>query len=65
MPNPRVTVRLPENIYSQLPTDERERSTFLIEAITQKLNPPAPEDELAQLKRRVESLERRLAERPF
>lgn len=62
MPNPRVTVRLPQNIYEQLPADERERSAFLLEAIAQKLNPPTPEDEISQLKRRVERLERQLSQ---
>jgi hypothetical protein len=44
----------------QLPQDEKERSQFVLEALLQKLNPPTPENELAQLKRRVEALEKRL-----
>jgi DNA repair photolyase len=60
MPNPRVTIRVPQNIYEQLPSDEKERSAFLLEAIQAKLNPPDPEDELAQLKRRVEVLEKQV-----
>lgn len=57
MPNPRITVRVPQNIYEQLPSDEKERSAFLIEAIQAKLNPPDPEDELGQLKQRLQQVE--------
>ncbi|MBF2045949.1 MAG: hypothetical protein EDM05_042585 [Leptolyngbya sp. IPPAS B-1204] len=57
MPNPRITVRIPQNIYEQLPSDEKERSAFLLEAIQAKLNPPNPEDELAQLKQRLQQVE--------
>lgn len=57
MPNPRITVRVPQNIYEQLPSDEKERSAFLLEAINAKLNPPTPEDELAQLKQRLQQVE--------
>jgi hypothetical protein len=57
MPNPRVTVRVPQNIYNALPANPEERSAFLLEAITAKLNPPEPEDELAKVKRQLASLE--------
>jgi uncharacterized lipoprotein len=57
MPNPRITFRLPQNIYDQLPTDAEARSAFVLEAIQAKLNPPAPEDEMAQLNRRLQQVE--------
>ncbi len=60
MPNPRVTVRVPQNIYEQLPTDERERSRLLLRLMEEYYNPKNPESELANLKVRVEALERRL-----
>lgn len=60
MPNPRVTVRFPVELYQQLPTDERERSRLIIEAVQSKLNPPEPEDEVSILKGRVEAIEKRL-----
>jgi hypothetical protein len=62
MPNPRITVRVPKTIYEQLPTNADERSAFVLAAIQTKLNPPTPEDELSQLRRRVERLEQRLAQ---
>lgn len=61
MPNPRIQLRVPQNIYEQLPTDERDRSLFIQEAISAKLNPPTPEAEIEQLRRRVEAIERQLA----
>lgn len=60
MPNPKITFRVTEEILQQLPADADERSRFCREAIQAKLNPPAPEDELAQLKRRVELLEQKM-----
>lgn len=62
MPNPRVTVRVPQNIYDQLPTDERERSQLLKRLLEEYYNPKNPENELANLKVRVEALERRLGQ---
>lgn len=57
MPNPRVTVRVPQNIYEQLPADSEQRSAFVLEAIQAKLSPPEPADELAQLKQRLQQVE--------
>jgi hypothetical protein len=62
MPNPRVTVRVPQNIYDQLPTDERERSRLLLRLMEEYYNPKNPESELANLKVRVEALERKLGD---
>lgn len=60
MPNPRLTFRVPEEILQQLPEDADERSRFCLEAVVAKLNPPSPDDELAALKARVETIERQL-----
>jgi len=57
MPNPRLSFRIPQNILDLLPTDADERSQFCLEAIYEKLNPPAPEGELGDLKQRLEALE--------
>jgi hypothetical protein len=50
MPNPRITMRVPVEIYDQLPAKSEARSQWLLDAIQQKLNPPQPQDELAQIK---------------
>ncbi|NJL54690.1 hypothetical protein HC928_05465 [bacterium] len=60
MPNPRLTVRVPQNLYQQLPTDERERSALLLRLLEAHYNPTKPEDEIAVLKARVDALERKL-----
>jgi len=62
MPNPRVTVRVPQNIYDQLPTDDRERSSLLKRLLEEYYNPKNPESELVNLKVRVKVLERRLGQ---
>ena len=60
MPNPRLSLRIPPDLMERLPQNEKERSQFVIDALLQKLEPATPEDELAQVKRRLEVLERRL-----
>jgi len=60
MPNPRVTVRVPQEIYDQLPTDERERSQLLKRLLEEYFHPVDPEDRITQLERRVGAMERRL-----
>jgi len=57
MPNPRLSFRIPASLLEQLPTDPDERSRFCLEAITAKLNPPAPESEMGDLLSRLEILE--------
>jgi len=63
MPNPRVTVRVPQEIYDQLPTDERERSQLLKRLLEEYFNPVDAEDRITQLERRVGAMERRLGDR--
>jgi metal-responsive CopG/Arc/MetJ family transcriptional regulator len=58
MANPRITFRIPEDLYRQLPTDDRERSALIRRLLEDYLNPRNPESELANLKARVERLER-------
>lgn len=53
MPNPRVTFRCPEDIYQQLPADERERSRLLLQLLNEHFNPRTPEDKLAQLEYQI------------
>ncbi|NJO74942.1 MAG: hypothetical protein HC833_14960 [Leptolyngbyaceae cyanobacterium RM1_406_9] len=60
MPNPLLSVRIPPELDELLPTDRGERSRVAIEALKSYLQPPDPQDELENLKRRVEALERRL-----
>ena len=60
MPNPRVTVRVPQNIYDQLPTDERERSRLLLKLLHEHYNPTSAEAKLTDLQVRVEQLEHRI-----
>lgn len=57
MPNPRLSFRIPSSLLEQLPTDPDERSRFCLEAITDKLDPPAPEGEMNDLLKRLEILE--------
>lgn len=57
MPNPRISFRVSEQILQQLPSDADERSAWLLDAISTKLNPPTAEDEISQLRQRVERLE--------
>lgn len=54
MPNPRLSFRIPSSLLEQLPTDPDERSRFCLEAITDKLDPIAPESDLLK---RLEILE--------
>ncbi|MBD2057797.1 hypothetical protein H6F88_17520 [Oculatella sp. FACHB-28] len=61
MPNPLLSVRIPPEIDELLPTDRGERSRMAIEALKAYLQPLDPQDELENLKRRVEALERRLS----
>jgi hypothetical protein len=57
MPNPRITFRVPTEIYDQLPSDAEARSEWLLDAIKQKLSPPEPEDELGKVKRQLQNLD--------
>jgi len=63
--NPLLSVRLPADLNQRL--DEKaeatgeSRSEIAIAALTAYLMPSHPEDELAQVKRRLEVLERRFA----
>lgn len=57
MPNPRISFRIPEEIYQQLPDNPEARSRFCLEAILYKLHPPKPEDELGKVKQQIANLE--------
>jgi flagellar biosynthesis chaperone FliJ len=61
MPNPRVTVRVPQNLYNQLPTDERERSTLLLQLLNDYYNPPEPAAQLAKMQQQIDALEQAIA----
>lgn len=56
-------MRVLQNIYAQLPTDERERSRLLLRLMEDYYNQKNPESELAKLKVRVKALERRFGEK--
>ncbi len=62
MANPLLSVRLPQELFDLLMAHCEQtgldKSKATIEALTQYLKPPSPTDELAQLKARVEKLER-------
>jgi capsule polysaccharide export protein KpsE/RkpR len=64
MPNPRITFRCPEPIYSQLPQNEKERSQLLLNLLESHYNPTKPEDRITMLTARVEALEKRLSQQP-
>lgn len=57
MPNPRLSVRMPQQLYEQLPADEKERSALIIRLIEGHLKPANPEDRLTQLERKFTTLE--------
>lgn len=62
--NPLLSVRLPSDLHERLEqkieASGESKSDIAIAALMAYLMPPTPEDEVAQLKRRVEVLERRI-----
>ncbi|MBW4474736.1 MAG: ribbon-helix-helix protein, CopG family [Stenomitos rutilans HA7619-LM2] len=62
--NPLLSVRLPSDLHERLEqkieASGESKSDIAIAALTAYLIPPTPEDEVAQLKRRVDALERRI-----
>jgi len=60
MPNPRLTVRIPEELEAKLPADSKERSALILELLKRHFDPQTPEDRIARLERRIEQLESRL-----
>ena len=62
MPNPRLSFRIPPELFEKLPTDADERSQLLKRLLEEYCNPKKPESELAELKVRVEALERRFGD---
>lgn len=62
--NPLLSVRLPSDLHERLEqkieASGESKSDIAIAALMAYLMPPTPEDEVAQLKRRVEALERRI-----
>ena len=63
MPNPRIQFRIPTELFEQLPSNADERSQLLKRLLEEHYSPKNPESDLANLKVRVEALERRLADR--
>jgi hypothetical protein len=63
--NPLLSVRIPPDlnqmIEARMKETEESKSDVAIAALTHYLQPPNPEDELAQLKRRVQRVEQQLA----
>ena len=62
MPNPRIQFRVSPELFEQLPTDADERSQLLKQLLENHYHPKNPESELAELKLRVEALERRFGD---
>ncbi len=62
MPNPRISFRVSPQILEQLPSNPDERSQLLKRLLDEHFNPKKPECELAELKLRVEALERRFGD---
>ena len=62
MPNPRIQFRIPTELFEQLPSNPDERSQLLKRLLEEYYNPKKPESELAELKLRVEVLERRFGD---
>jgi polyhydroxyalkanoate synthesis regulator phasin len=60
MPNPRLTVRIPEPLEAKLPADSKERSALVLELLERHFDPQTPEDRITRLERRIEQLEARL-----
>lgn len=48
---------MPQQLYAQLPADEKERSALIIRLIEGHLKPANPEDRLTQLERKFTTLE--------
>jgi hypothetical protein len=63
MPNPLLSVRIPQDLADLLPQERGERSRIAIEALRAYLQPTDPKDVVEDLRRRVEALERRLGGR--
>ena len=59
MPNPLLSVRIPNDIEQLLPTNRGERSRTTIEALRAFLTPD-PENELISIKRRLSDVEKQL-----
>jgi len=62
MPNPRIQFRIPTELFEQLPSNPNERSHLLKRLLEEHYNPKNPESDLANLKVRVEALERRFGD---
>ena len=62
MPNPRIQFRIPTELFEQLPSNADERSQLLKRLLEEHYSPKNPESDLANLKVRVEALERRLVD---
>ena len=59
MPNPLLSVRIPNDLEQLLPTNRGERSRTTIEALRAFLAPD-PENELISIKRRLSDVEKQL-----
>ena len=63
--NPLLSVRIPPNldqmIQARMSETQESKSDVAIAALIQFLQPPNPEDELAQLKRRIQRVEQQIA----
>jgi hypothetical protein len=60
MPNPRITFRCPEHLYSRLPEDERERSQLLLRLLEQHYDPSDLAAQIERHEQRITALEERL-----
>jgi len=61
MPNPRVSFRCPSEIYAKLPTDERERSKYILDLIRKDLAANDPQAQVLKLQQQMEQLQAAMA----
>jgi hypothetical protein len=60
MPNTRITFRCPPDLLALLPESPTERSRIILKLLREGLRPASPEQELAELKREMLELKRRV-----
>lgn len=61
MANTRITFRCPPDLLALLPESPTERSQLILKLLRKGLKPPSPEQELAELRREMQELKRRLS----
>jgi hypothetical protein len=60
MSNPLLSVRIPPELAAKLPQERGARSRLVVALLREKLLAGETADEVAELRRRVEALERRM-----